>query len=81
MLSNSSVSSAPSSCRTHQKKTVFKPSQLHEVDFWESDLANSTFDNCDLLNATFNRSILEKTDFRTAYNCAINPDNSKIKKA
>jgi uncharacterized protein YjbI with pentapeptide repeats len=54
---------------------------MHEVDFSESDLSNATFDNCDLLTATFDRTVLEKADFRTAYNYAIDPENNRIKKA
>jgi fluoroquinolone resistance protein len=63
------------------KKTDFKSSQLHEVDFSECDLTNAVLDHCDLLNATFDRTILEKADFRTAYNYSIDPDNNKLKKA
>ena len=59
----------------------FKNSQLHEVDFSECDLTSAVFDNCDLLNATFDRTIIEKADFRTAYNYSIDPDNNRIKKA
>ncbi|MCZ4225284.1 hypothetical protein [Pedobacter rhodius] len=44
-------------------------------------MTNSVFDNCDLLSATFDGTILEKTDFRTAYNYSIDPDNNRIKKA
>jgi fluoroquinolone resistance protein len=39
------------------------------------------FDNCDLKNAAFDQTILEKADFRTAFNYSIDPDNNKIKKA
>jgi uncharacterized protein YjbI with pentapeptide repeats len=54
---------------------------LHEVDFSECDLTSALLDNCDLLNATFDRTIIEKADFRTAYNYSIDPDNNRIKKA
>jgi len=33
------------------------------------------------LNATFDKTMLEKADFRTAYNYSIDPDNNRIKKA
>jgi uncharacterized protein YjbI with pentapeptide repeats len=63
------------------KKTVFKNTQLHEVDFAEADLSNAVFDNCYLTQAVFDHTIIEKADFRTAYNYSINPENNKIKKA
>ncbi len=63
------------------KKTSFKDCSLKEVDFSEVDLSMSVFQNCDLLNASFNRSILEKTDFRTAYNFGIDPELNKMKHA
>ena len=63
------------------KKTLFKKSTMHEVDFTESDLTNSTFDNCDLLRSIFELTILEKADLRTSYNYSINPEVNKLKKA
>jgi fluoroquinolone resistance protein len=63
------------------KKTIFKNSSLHEVDFTEADLTGSVFDNCDLANAIFQQSIIEKADFRSAYHYSINPDKNRIKKA
>ena len=63
------------------KKTVFKTSSLHEVDFAEADLSNSLFDNCDLAHAIFENTNLEKSDFRSSFNYSINPEINKIKKA
>lgn len=63
------------------KKTSFLNCSLKDVDFAETDLSMSLLDNCDLLNASFMRSILEKTDFRTAINYAFDPELNKIKKA
>lgn len=63
------------------KKTIFKNSQLQEIDFTECDLTESKFDNCDLMDAHFERSILEKADFRTASNLALDPEINRIKKA
>ena len=63
------------------KKTVFKSSQLHEVDFAEADLSNAIFDNCNLVQAVFDHTNIEKADFHTAYNYSINPETNKIKKA
>lgn len=62
-------------------KTVFRNTQLHEVDFSDCDLSMAVFDNCDLSRATFERTILEKADFRTSYNYAIDPEKNRIKNA
>jgi fluoroquinolone resistance protein len=62
-------------------KTLFKNSTFHETDFSEADLTGSLFDRCDLSRALFGGSNLEKVDFRTSYNYAIDPDRSKLKKA
>ncbi|MDA0194577.1 MAG: pentapeptide repeat-containing protein [Bacteroidetes bacterium] len=63
------------------KNTIFEKCSLNEVDFAESDLTSSTFNNCDLIGATFEHTILEKADFRMAYNFLINPETNRIKKA
>jgi uncharacterized protein YjbI with pentapeptide repeats len=63
------------------KKTVFKKTQLNEVDFTGCDLSNAVFDDCDLTDAKFENTVLEKADFRMAYNFNINPVNNRIKKA
>lgn len=67
--------------KTKITKTVFNSSQLVETDFTECDLSSAVFDNCDLTGAVFDNSILEKTDFRTARNFSIDPENNRIKKA
>ena len=63
------------------KQTLFKDSQLHEVDFTGCDLSCAIFDRCDLTKAVFEGAILEKADFRTAYNYSIDPELNRIKKA
>lgn len=63
------------------RKTRFTNCRLRECDFVECDLHQSVFDNCDLLGAVFERTLLEKTDFRTAFNYTIHPESNKIKKA
>jgi len=63
------------------KKTVFKDTQLHEADFTEADLSASVWNGCDLAGAVFDRTLLEKADFRTAYNYSIDPEHNRIKKA
>jgi fluoroquinolone resistance protein len=62
-------------------RTIFKNSQLHEIDFTECDLTNSVFNNCDLSRAIFENTIIEKADFRTSYNYSIDPQINRIKKA
>lgn len=63
------------------KKTIFRNCQLREIDFSESNLSSVIFDNCDLAQSIFINTILEKADFRTAYNYSIDPENNRIKKA
>lgn len=63
------------------KNTKFIKCGLQEADFNETDLTGATFDGCDLNKAIFQQSILEKTDFRTAYNYALDPELNRIKKA
>jgi fluoroquinolone resistance protein len=63
------------------KKTIFKDSRLHEVDFTECDISGSVFSQCDLLQTTFFNTILEKADLRSSYNYSIDPDQNRIKKA
>jgi fluoroquinolone resistance protein len=67
--------------RIRLKQTIFKDSQLDEVDFTECDLTSGVFDNCDLTGAIFKDTILEKADFRTASNYSIDPELNRIKKA
>lgn len=66
---------------TKLRKTTFKNCTLKDVEFGEADLTASEFLGCDLSSAIFSNSILEKTDFRTAVNFAIDPDVNKMKKA
>lgn len=54
---------------------------MQETDFVECDLTDSVFDNCDLAHAMFDRTVLEKVDFRTAYNYSLDPETNRIKKA
>ena len=63
------------------KKSRFIKCKLQEVDFTETDLTSADFDGCDLQRAIFDRSILEKVDFRTAYNFNIDPERNKLRKA
>jgi len=63
------------------KMRTFKNCSLQEVDFSGSDLSNSKFINCDLKSAVFDRTILVKTNFTSATNYNIDPENNKIKGA
>ncbi|PHS10984.1 MAG: hypothetical protein COA88_01490 [Kordia sp.] len=63
------------------KGTKFDTCILQKVDFTEADVTNSLFNNCDFKSAIFERTIVEKSDFRTSYNYAMDPENNKIKKA
>ncbi len=65
---------------TKLKKTNFEGCSLKEVDFSETDLSAAVFKNCDLSGAKFSKTLLERTDFRTAINFSIDPDANKIKK-
>ena len=67
--------------KTRIRGTVFRNSQLQDADFTECDLTSGLFENCDLAQAVFHQTILEKADFRTAYNYAIDPENNRLKKA
>lgn len=59
----------------------FKNCLLEEVDFAESDLTNAVFAESDLRGAMFDHTRLEKVDFRTAINYAIDPEVNRIRKA
>ena len=63
------------------KKTVFFDCSRRNVDFEEADLSLAVFGNCDLLNASFGKSIIEKTDFRSARSYFIDSEINKIKGA
>jgi uncharacterized protein YjbI with pentapeptide repeats len=67
--------------QTKSKKTIFNACVLHEVDFTEADFSEATFTDCDLAGALFDRTILEKADFRTAYNYTIAPALNRLRKA
>jgi fluoroquinolone resistance protein len=63
------------------KATSFINCNLTEVDFTEAELSGSVFDDCNLAGAVFENTILEKADFRSAFNYTIDPAQNKIKKA
>lgn len=67
--------------KVNLKNSSLKGCTVHEADFTQADLSSLRLDNCDLLNSKFERSILEKTDFRSAYNYLIDPELNSIKKA
>ncbi|MGK0413736.1 MAG: hypothetical protein ACJA1B_001944, partial [Polaribacter sp.] len=61
--------------------TKFKNCNLEEIDFTETNLTNGVFDNCNLKGAIFDQTNLEKSDFRTASNFNINPQQNRLKNA
>jgi fluoroquinolone resistance protein len=63
------------------KKTVFNNTQLHEADFTDCDLSHTVFSNCDFSGAIFDNTIMERADFRSSFNYALDPEKNKIKKA
>jgi uncharacterized protein YjbI with pentapeptide repeats len=63
------------------RKTIFNHCLLFETDFSEANLTESIFNACDLNNALFYHSTLIKSDFRTAFNFAIDPEKNKLNKA
>lgn len=63
------------------KGIKFTHCDLREADLTEADFTSGSFTDCNLLGAVFDRTRLEKTDLRTAYNFSINPEANFIKKA
>lgn len=61
--------------------TKFTDCSLQSVDFREADLSGALFENCDLIHARFGNSILEATDFRSAYHFEIDPNLNRIRNA
>jgi fluoroquinolone resistance protein len=62
-------------------KTVFHNCQLREADFTQTDVTAGVFERCDLALAVFENSILEKADFRNAFDYVIDPTINRIRKA
>jgi len=52
-----------------------------EIDYSENYLNKGEYDNCDLNRAVFGNTVLEKADFRTSYNYALDPEIYRINKA
>lgn len=67
--------------RRKMKNTVFINCTISEANFAATDLTNARFEKCDLLNTRFENAVLEKADFRTAFNYSIDPELNKLKKA
>jgi fluoroquinolone resistance protein len=63
------------------KKTTFKSSSIKEANFTDTDLTSAVFLDCDLQCTVFQGTNLEKADFTSAYNYAMDPDQNRIKKA
>lgn len=52
-----------------------------DVDFSSCNLTSVKFDSCDLSKSIFENTNLEKTDFTTAVNFSIDPENNNLNKA
>jgi uncharacterized protein YjbI with pentapeptide repeats len=59
--------------------TKFINCNLEAVDFTETIANGIVFNNCELKGAIFKDTNLEKSDFRTAFNFEINPENNRLK--
>lgn len=59
----------------------WKNCMLEEADFSEAELTGAQFIDCDLRRAMFDQTNLEKVDFRTSINYAIDPEANRIRKA
>jgi uncharacterized protein YjbI with pentapeptide repeats len=62
------------------KNTNFQDCILHEVDFSETQLVKSVFNNCDLMNAIFESTNLEEASFETAINFQLDPVKNNVNK-
>ncbi|HLV50967.1 MAG TPA: pentapeptide repeat-containing protein, partial [Flavobacterium sp.] len=62
------------------KNTKFVKTSLVGIDFTESNLTGIYFDECNLLNTIFYQTLLDRSDFTSAVNFNINPEQNKLKK-
>jgi uncharacterized protein YjbI with pentapeptide repeats len=60
------------------KNTQFIDCVLHEVDYSETILIKSVFDNCDLTNSIFESTNLEEASFETSVNFQIDPQRNNV---
>ena len=67
--------------RLRLKKTRFINSKINDIDFTETDLNHSLFDNCDLHLSVFHNTNLEGADFTNSFNYSIDPEQNRIRKA
>tara|TARA_B110000902_G_C13727329_1_gene367569 strand:- start:154 stop:501 length:348 start_codon:yes stop_codon:yes gene_type:complete len=63
------------------QNTKFSGCNLEEVDFTETIATACVFDDSNLKGAIFEDTNLGKSDFRTAINFNINPENNRLKGA
>lgn len=61
--------------------TQFKSCNLEEVDFSQADCNQVSFYDCNLTSAIFENTLLEKSDFRGAYNYSFSLDHNYVKGA
>ena len=63
------------------KNNSFTNCSMIAVDFMATDVTGVVFDNCDLYRSEFNKTIANKTNFKTSFNYTIDPTSATIKKA
>lgn len=63
------------------KKQVFDKCSMVRVDFTGTKLPGATFGECNLKDAVFEDTVLEKADFRTAWNVILDPARNRVKGA
>jgi uncharacterized protein YjbI with pentapeptide repeats len=62
------------------QSTQFNSCDLSEADFATSDCSSVNFEDCNLQNAIFENTKLVKTNFHTAENLRLDPDNNFLQK-
>lgn len=63
------------------KKITFTNCSMVSVDFMQTDLSETLFDNCNLRLAVFTDANCEKADFYTSHDFTIDPEKTKLKRA
>ena len=61
--------------------TAFERCRLIDADLAEADLSDCVFTECDLRGALFDHTNCENTDFSTAVNLTLDPDENRIRGA
>ncbi|RYZ86306.1 MAG: pentapeptide repeat-containing protein [Proteobacteria bacterium] len=62
-------------------RTVFSNCSIIAADFMAADMTDVTFDNCNLHQTVFHDTLLQKADFTSSFNYAMDPEKNKLKRA